>query len=152
VLILGSMPGEESLRRQQYYAHPRNQFWPIICELLSMDMTADYQARTLALIKHGIALWDVIGQCRRQGSLDTSIVTESIEVNDFSALLAEYDSIEYICFNGRKAENEFYKRVLPELSLSRTIHFILLPSTSPAHACMNMADKLLKWLQVIQLL
>ena len=150
MLILGSMPGEESLRQQQYYAHPRNQFWPIICEILSLDMAADYQARTQALIDHGIALWDVIGQCRRQGSLDTSIVAASVEVNDFASLLSEYDSIEHIFFNGRKAESEFNRRVLPGLSLSRTIHLHLLPSTSPAHAGMSRADKLLQWSQIKQ--
>lgn len=142
------MPGEESLRKQQYYAHPRNQFWDIIRELFALEPTLDYAERVQWLMDNGIALWDVIEHCQREGSLDTSIVTETIVVNDFQTLLSRYDSITHLYFNGRKAEMEFMRRVLPGLSIARKLHYRLLPSSSPAHASISRAEKLKRWSQI----
>jgi TDG/mug DNA glycosylase family protein len=146
LLILGSMPGEASLRLGQYYGHGRNAFWPILCELLGVPAEADYSTRTRALIERGIALWDVIAACERDGSLDTAIRPASIQVNDFATLLEAQPSIGRIAFNGGKAEREYRRRVLPSLpDRQRQLPLARLPSTSPAHAGMRFEAKLAAW-------
>lgn len=142
VLILGSMPGVASLRAQQYYAHPRNAFWPIMGEIAGASAALPYPKRLAALRKAGFALWDVLACCFRAGSLDSAMVGE--EVNDIAGFLRAHRRIERICFNGAKAAECFARGVdralLPDgLSLHR------LPSTSPAHAGMTGAAKLAAW-------
>ena len=83
ILILGSMPGEASLAAGQYYAHPRNAFWPLIAGVLGVSMPVDYADRLAMLQASGVALWDVIARCKRQGSLDSAIVADTVCVNDF---------------------------------------------------------------------
>lgn len=144
VLILGSMPGEMSLRLQQYYAHPRNHFWPIIEDLTGVPARAPYPERVGRLAESGVALWDSLKACVRPGSLDTSIVPDTEEPNDFLSLLAAHPAIRAICFNGKKSEQVFHKRVLPTIpaaSLDR-LDLIGLPSTSPANASFTYAQKL----------
>lgn len=151
ILILGSMPGEESLARNQYYAHPRNAFWFILGQILGFDYSLDYQHRANALKAAKIALWDVLGACQREGSLDTSIKDESIRVNDFEALLSRYPAIEAVFFNGARAEKEYMKRVLPGLETpGRDIHYQRLVSTSPAMAMMTREQKLAEWQMVLE--
>jgi len=146
LLILGSMPGEASLRLGQYYGHARNAFWPIIGALLGCSPDADYAARTAALTANRIALWDVIATCARRGSLDSAIEPDSVRVNDFAALFGAYPGIRCIAFNGGTAEREYQRRVFPALPvLYRHIERIRLPSTSPAHAGMALDAKLAAW-------
>ena len=146
LLILGSMPGEASLRLGQYYGHARNAFWPIIGALLGCPPDADYAARTAALTANRIALWDVIATCARRGSLDSAIEPDSVRVNDFDALFGAYPGIRCIAFNGGTAEREYQRRVFPALPvLYRHIERIRLPSTSPAHAGMALDAKLAAW-------
>ena len=76
VLVLGSMPSIKSLEESQYYAHPRNAFWPIMCELLGGAPGDDYAARARMLTRHGIALWDVCRCCERLTSSDSMIRAE----------------------------------------------------------------------------
>jgi hypoxanthine-DNA glycosylase len=151
LLILGSMPGEASLRIGEYYGHGRNAFWPIMRELLALSADAGYAHRTAALTAHGIAVWDVIAACEREGSLDSAIRADSIRVNDFDALLGVRPSIRCIAFNGATAEREFRRRVLPGLRPAHAaIERVRLPSTSPAHAGMPFAAKLAAWRAVIE--
>lgn len=146
LLILGSMPGEASLAMGRYYGHARNAFWPIMDALLGLPAEADYGLRVAALREHGIALWDVIAACARAGSLDTAIRPETVQVNDFAALLGAAPTIRCIAFNGGTAEREFCRRVLPTLPPEHAgIERLRLPSTSPAHAGMRFADKLAAW-------
>jgi hypoxanthine-DNA glycosylase len=146
LLILGSMPSEASLARRQYYGHARNAFWPIMERLLGLPAGTDYAGRTQALRDHGIALWDVIAACARPGSLDADIRPETVQVNDFAALLAANPSIGCIAFNGGTAEREFRRRVLPTLAAEQVrIERLRLPSTSPAHAGMRPEAKLDAW-------
>lgn len=146
-LVLGSMPGQVSLRLRQYYAHPRNAFWRIMSELLGFDGHADYGARLDALRAAGIGLWDVLRLCDRPGSLDSAIVRDSMEVNDFEKLLAQRPSIVRVFFNGAKAEQVFRRLVAPNLARSPT--YVLLPSSSPANAAVRYDAKLHAWRAVV---
>ena len=149
VLILGSIPGVESLNQHQYYAHPRNSFWYIIANLFNFNLSAGYDSRCQALVKNKIALWDVLNRCIRKGSLDTAIENESIIRNDFMTFLSQHPKIQYVFFNGQKAQKEYTKYVLPELGNAfSSIQYQTLPSTSPAMASLNKDQKLEIWKQV----
>lgn len=149
VLILGSMPGIASLQAGQYYAHPRNAFWPIMAELLGMPDGLPYGERLEHLRAAGIALWDVLQSCIRPGSLDTAIEEASIVPNDFGNFFARHTRVEQIFFNGSKAEQAFRRHVLPGLECSARLVCQRLPSTSPAHAARGFEEKLRAWRSVI---
>lgn len=143
-MILGSMPGVASLQADQYYAHPRNTFWPIMGALFGAGPAMPYANRTETLLRHGVAVWDVLKRCTRHGSLDSSIDDTSVVPNDFPGFLLAHPHIDRIFFNGAKAENCFSQHVAPRLqqgcpALAR------LPSTSPAHASMTFEQKLQAW-------
>lgn len=145
-LILGSMPSVKSLEQQQYYAHPRNAFWPIMSALFDIEKDGNYQQRCQQLMKNNVAVWDALKACQRQGSLDSNIESNSMVANDFNFFLQQHPKIEKILFNGGKAEQVFKQHVLPTLDeqfkqLSQT----LLPSTSPAHASMTFERKQAVW-------
>ena len=146
ILILGSMPGQKSLAENQYYAHPRNSFWPIMCSLLTTDADLNYKDRKNLLLTNKIALWDVLKSCYRKGSLDADIDHSSIEPNDFRSFLLKQNQITSIFFNGAKAEQLFNKNVLGIIDKAhKNLCYYKLPSTSPAHAAMTMEQKLSKW-------
>jgi len=144
ILILGSMPGEASLRAGQYYAHPRNLFWRIMGELLGTDPGSPYEQRIQALKSARIALWDVLRSCRRKGSLDSDIDGESLVPNDFAAFFQCHPKITHVFFNGTKAEECYRKQVQP-ISEIGTIEYLRLPSTSPANASISYERKLEIW-------
>ena len=144
LLILGTMPGTKSLELQQYYGHPRNNFWPIILKILNEDFTDNYESRKSILLKNNIALWDVLQFCDRIGSLDSAIKNEIS--NDFNIFLEEHPNIKTIVFNGQKAAALFKKYVV----LSRSYELITLPSTSPANAGKTFASKLNEWKKIRQ--
>ena len=87
-LILGSMPGVKSLEEQQYYAHPQNRFWPMMADLLGEALPSRYEEKLAMLLDHHIALWDSIGQCEREGSLDSAIREERTRPSGPSASTA----------------------------------------------------------------
>jgi hypoxanthine-DNA glycosylase len=142
ILILGSMPGKESLRQQQYYAHPQNAFWKIMGEFTGAQPSLLYAQRLQCLKNARIALWDVLHTCERIGSLDSDIEQE--QANDFTAFFARHPYITHVYFNGAKAEQSFKRFVLKKQKLP-PLSFARLPSTSPAHAGMCYADKLDAW-------
>jgi double-stranded uracil-DNA glycosylase len=146
VLILGSMPGKESLKQNQYYAHPRNDFWKIIGELVGAYPELPYEERIRILKSSGIALWDVLASCKRETSQDAHIREES--ANDFAAFFARHPHITQVFFNGSKAKQCFRKFVQDKQALP-PLQFHRLPSTSPAHAGMRYADKLQAWRAVV---
>ncbi|MCG2575482.1 DNA-deoxyinosine glycosylase [Dechloromonas sp. XY25] len=148
VLILGSMPGEASLRAGQYYAHQRNAFWRIMGDLLGAGPALPYADRLARLQAAGIALWDVIADCRRSGSLDAAIVKDSVRANDFGGFFAAHPGVERVYFNGGVAEANFRRHVLPGLP-GTTLHMQRLPSTSPAHAARPYAEKLAAWSVIV---
>ena len=139
------MPGAASLAAGQYYAHPRNQFWTLVGEILGFDARAPYASRVAQLGQAGVAVWDVVASCARAGSLDSGIDDRSIVVNSFTTFLAAHPRIERICFNGRMAELAWRRHVRPGLSASRAPDYFPLPSTSPAHAAMSYGRKLRVW-------
>jgi double-stranded uracil-DNA glycosylase len=144
ILILGSMPGAASLEANEYYAHPRNAFWPIMAAVFGFDPAVPYRERVAALMAARIAVWDVLKACRRSGSLDSDIEPDSIEVNDFAALFEAHPDITRVCFNGGTAER-YFQRFVPAILTRPDLHYTRLPSTSPAHAAMSLADKAEAW-------
>jgi len=150
VLILGSVPGRESLRQQQYYAHPRNAFWRIMAELLGAGPDLSYTERLALLTANRIALWDVIETCCRPSSLDSDIEDNTIRVNDFRQFLADHRQIEVILFNGGKAWKTFNRQILPSLdTTTQPLTLWPLPSTSPANAGYSYSQKLAAWQAVL---
>ncbi|HHZ87693.1 MAG TPA: DNA-deoxyinosine glycosylase [Chromatiaceae bacterium] len=152
VLILGSMPGVRSLQATEYYAHPRNSFWPIMQTLFDIDGELPYAQRLEPLMRRGIALWDVLRLCEREGSLDSAIKRETMVANDFETFLSMHTTIRAIFFNGVKAEQEFQRLVMPTLSYIEGIHYQRLPSTSPAMAALSREQKLQQWSVIAEVL
>ena len=140
VLILGSFPSAQSLATRQYYANPRNAFWPIVCELFGFDVAAPYDSRLASLRSHTVALWDVLYQCRRIGSSDAAIDTKTLVANNFNELFTNYPSIARVYFNGAKAADLYRRLAKP----AEGIQYQRLPSTSPAHV-MRPGAKLDAW-------
>ncbi len=142
ILILGSFPGAASLAAQQYYAHPRNALWPILSALTGEDLVGlPYAERLPRLLAHGFGLWDVLGACERKGSLDSAIRKPA--ANDFARLRELCPRLETVGFNGQTA-GKFATQFTAE-----GYRTLVLPSTSPAHAGMSLADKLLLWRQLL---
>ncbi len=145
LLILGSMPGVASLEAQQYYAHPRNAFWPITGELFGFDPALPYEQRCERLGSAGVAVWDVLKSCRRAGSLDSAIERDSEEPNDFAGFFTKHPMVRLVAFNGQKAESAFRKHVDLNAESESRLSFVRLPSTSPAHASLSKQQKLMAW-------
>jgi len=153
ILILGSMPSAISLKKQEYYGYERNSFWAIISALYTEngEIISDYTLRKKILIENNIALWDVLQNCHREGSLDAAIKMDSIKVNDFNNLFSAHPAINKVFFNGSKAETIFNKYVFPEIIEPFSyLHFTRLPSTSPAHAAMTVKQKTDIWQKEIK--
>ncbi|PKL44898.1 MAG: DNA-deoxyinosine glycosylase [Candidatus Riflebacteria bacterium HGW-Riflebacteria-2] len=146
MLVLGSLPGEASLRAGQYYAHPHNLFWKFIFTCAGVEFSTDYVRRLEVLKSLRIALWDVLLQCRREGSLDASIEEDSEHPNDIVVLLKKLPQVRKICFNGQKAFSSFKRHILkvaPELE--QRYQLVVLPSTSPANASQSYQSKFTRW-------
>ena len=131
LLILGSLPGEASLKAGQYYAHPQNAFWRLIGGVIEQpDLAAQPYADRLDVLKaHGIGLWDVIAEAERIGSLDTAIRLPRHA--DLKGLIAALPRLEAIAFNGGKAAREGLRVLGAE---TRQLVLLTLPSSSPAMA------------------
>ena len=145
ILILGSLPGQRSLKAGQYYAHPQNAFWRIMRDLVGAEGT--YEQRCAELVNHGIALWDVLAESLRPGSMDADIKLDSAKANDFGSFFLRHPDIERLCFNGQKAA-QMYSRFVDDAG-SR-LQQDTLPSTSPAYAAMAYPQKLARWRSAIE--
>ncbi len=150
ILILGSLPGVASLQAAQYYAHPRNQFWPLLQALTGLDARAPYPQRLQALQQQQIALWDLIGAAERSGSLDSAIRSASVQLNDFSSFLHQLPQLQAIWLNGGTAAKSWHKLQKAGLALPPAVRLWTLPSSSPAHAALSFGDKLAQWQQAWQ--
>ncbi len=136
------MPSEASLKIRQYYGHPRNQFWKILCSILEIDWKIPYPERCETLIHGRLALWDVVADCERQGSLDTNILSE--KPNTIDLFLDTHRSISRIVFNGGPA-CRLFRRHFPTLYVNESYNYRILPSTSPACARYTFDVKLSCW-------
>ena len=169
VLILGSLPGEESLRRQEYYGKPQNRFWPLMARLTGSPLPQTYADKRAMLAAHRIALWDVVREAQRKGSADTDI--RHAVPNDIPGLLRRYPTIRTVVFNGKAAANLFKKHFgvkpvenpadgLPQeasadavrlgLPAARRIRFIVRLSTSPANCQFSEEAMYENWREVIE--
>lgn len=143
LVVLGSFPGVASLRAQQYYGHPRNQFWPILSALWGVDLVAlPYPARLEALLAHGLGLWDVYASCRRAGSLDSAI--EDATLNDLASLRRLAPGLQAVAHNG--GESARHRRHTEALG----VPVLRLPSTSPANASWSFERKLAAWREAFE--
>jgi hypoxanthine-DNA glycosylase len=147
VLVLGTLPGDVSLRCVQYYANPKSQFWTILSAVYREVLAVDYSSKLLFLRKKRIALWDVLQRADREGSLDRDIANG--EPNDFSRLLGQYPSVKAIAFNGTKARRLFLLHVESRLGseMLETLRLVSLPSTSatPGRHVLPLDEKIEKW-------
>ncbi|MBR5287027.1 MAG: DNA-deoxyinosine glycosylase [Clostridia bacterium] len=137
VLIVGSMPGVQSLADAQYYAHPRNAFWPILFEVFGWERTGNYEEKKRLIRENGLALWDAARTCQREGSLDSDM--RGIECNDFAALFAQCPQIHTVLCNGATAHALFLKT-----GCAGNRRVLRMPSTSPAYT-LSYEKKLAAW-------
>ncbi len=140
VLVLGSFPGAASLQAAQYYAHPRNAFWPVMAGVLGAPELPDlpYAQRLARLLAGHVGLWDAVASCEREGSLDTAIT--AAQASDLPSLLPRLPALRAIACNGAKAYQETLR-----LLRGQDLPLLRLPSTSPAHAGLRLADKRQAW-------
>ena len=129
-LILGTIPGEISLEKQEYYADKRNKFWKVLSWIFDDNMRLSYEEKISFLKKNHIGLWDVLSSAKRKGSADINIFSES--PNDFKSFLEIHPKIRKIGFNGQEAYLYFNRYVKPYISLA-DIQLVILPSTSGAN-------------------
>lgn len=148
VLILGSMPSVESVRKGEYYANQRNQFWKILFSVFGSELAPSYPAKVSFLKGRRIALWDVIKQCDREGSSDSKIT--NMRINDFTSMLVTYPKIKCLCFNGQKAYKIFQQQIGLETHQNLTTK--MLPSTNPANAGIPIEVKTVEWTLIKTLL
>ena len=125
ILILGSMPGIKSLEQQEYYAHPQNRFWRLLALLLNEDVPQNYAVKQALLHKHHLALWDTLGYCERDGSLDSNIKNEA--PNAVIELVSELPHLQAVVCNGGN--------ILPKNCLSGCRFSICRPQVLPTRAC-----------------
>ena len=146
ILILGTMPGERSIKLQQYYGHAGNHFWKIMFSLFNQTFTDDYDKRVLLLQQNKIALWDVLSHCEGVGSADSNIRNE--KANDFKSFYENHPAIKYIFFASKKAEALYDKYV----SKGKERNYFLLPSPSRANTWKSLDDKLEHWKTILNYL
>ena len=142
ILLLGSMPSEKSLDKQEYYGHPRNGFWHIMQTFTGVEATAPYHDRIAGLQNAGIALWDVIASCHREGSLDSNI--NNAVLNPLVDFILEHPQLRFIGLNGGKAFTLFQRHLIKPKHLPQHIKHAALPSTSPAYT-LPLENKIQQW-------
>lgn len=142
-LVLGSFPGAASLAAGRYYAHARNQFWPILATVLDAPLaTLPYEQRLARLVAHAIGLWDVYAACEREGSLDAAI--RNAVPNDIDALRASLPRLRRLVFNGQTAGRAAGRFAATGFEV------VIAPSTSPAHAAMPFEAKVEAWRRALR--
>ena len=135
VLILGSLPSQQSLQKQEYYGNPQNVFWRVMGELFGAGPDMPYPERTKVLRRCGISVWDVLLSSVRPGSLDAAIDLSTATPNDFPAFFESHPMLELLCFNGKKAAELYNRLVAGKVSGNiDKLEYKTMPSTSPAHA------------------
>ena len=149
ILILGTMPGIKSLEAQQYYAHPQNQFWKLMGDLVGAGRDLPYKERLKILKEKKIAVWDVFQCCIRPGSRDSAISDEV--VSDFPTFFKKHPHITHVFFDSSKAEHAYNKIVMPQVA-HLNLEYVRVPSPSPAHAVMKYEAKFKEWKKILKAL
>lgn len=144
ILILGTMPGDQSLKLGEYYGHNRNRFWKIISTITKKEMASTYADKKKLLLNSNIAVWDVAHKANRKGSLDTAIEDE--EPNDLQTFITKHKNLKVIGFNGAKSEALFLKY----FKKRSDIKYVSLPSSSPANTGINMDTICKAWKQLLK--
>lgn len=152
VLVLGTVPSLRSLELRQSYGHAHNLFWPFMGALYGAGPELPYAQRIALLYQAGVGIWDVLKDCERPGSLDSSILPGSEVANDIPALLDTYPTIQAIALNGAKAQQVFARRIAANIRPGRLqgIEILALPSTSPANASIPREVKLERWRSLLR--
>lgn len=146
IIVLGTMPGDKSIRTGEYYANPTNQFWKLIFHIFNSGIPVfNYEEKSKLLLKNKIGLWDVLSKAHRYGSLDSNIQNE--EINDFEQLFKDYPNIKVLIFNGQKPA-EYYFRSRNNVFKEKQYH--ILPSTSSANTTKTFDVKLKEWSNVLK--
>jgi double-stranded uracil-DNA glycosylase len=146
ILILGTLPGEESLRLQRYYGNPRNLFWRVIADVFSEPHVIEYEQQKAMLRRNRIAIWDVLHSAERIGSLDSAI--RNPIPNDISKLLVDYPRLRTVAFNGLRAQTLFRQFIAKTLTIPHEkLRIEALPSTSPtpARQPVSYQEKVARW-------
>lgn len=142
VLVLGSLPGEIALAKNQYYGHPRNLFWPLMSRVVGIDLVAlAYEARLARLLRAGVGLWDTVAAARRDGSLDAAL--RDVEANDVPTLIATLPALRAVGLNGGTS-----RKIGTRLLGDTGVALVPLPSSSPAYASRSFEDKLGDWMRL----
>lgn len=141
ILILGSFPSVKSREKKFYYGHPQNRFWKVLANVLEEEIPESIEEKKSMLLKHHIAIWDVIARCTITGSSDASI--KEVEVNDVSEILRK-SRITTIYTNGGKAYELYHKYVEDKAGIKA----IKLQSTSPANAAWKIERLCENWSQI----
>lgn len=139
ILIMGTMAGEQSIAKQEYYANKGNLFWKIMFAVFEEEFSNAYEDRKAFLAKYHIGLWNVLKSCKREGSSDAKITEETI--NDFENLHKQFPNIKYVFFESKAAAKYFHKHTLPQDGITYTT----LPSTSGLNAGLTTAEKMERW-------
>ena len=144
VMILGSMPGVRSLQEQRYYANERNFLWRIVYGLYGLEPAVSYEDRLAYAARRGIGMWDMIGSCRREGSLDMNI--RDAVPNDLPGLVEKHPTLQALAFNGTKSYSIYRKYFEGHPELAR-LALLRLPSSSPVPtpAMRNLEDRIQAW-------
>ena len=152
LLILGTVPSLRSLELRQSYGHRFNLFWPFMGELFDAGPDLPYAERIARLHRRGVGIWDVLQQCDRPGSLDSSIVRESEVPNDIPGLLQAHPGIRAIALNGGRARQSFHRHIAQRMAanLRDRVTLLELPSTSPANASISRAVKFARWRELLR--
>ncbi len=144
ILILGTLPGDASLQKKQYYAKSGNRFWSIIAHVANSPIPLTYEEKKQLLFSHKIALWDVVHTADRHGSLDSDIRSEL--PNNLQKFLHQYPTIRTIAFNGQKAERLYNKYFAGQFPDNLTLR-----SSSPANQQFNDAVMIKDWKRLFQI-
>lgn len=139
ILIMGTMAGEQSIAKQEYYANRGNLFWKILFAIFEEEFSTSYEDRKALVKKYNIGLWNVLKSCKREGSSDAKITEETI--NDFENLHKQFPNIKYVFFESKAAAKYFHKHSVPQDGIT----YITLPSTSGLNAGLTTAEKMEQW-------
>jgi double-stranded uracil-DNA glycosylase len=150
VLILGTLPGEESLRQQRYYSDPSNQFWLLLSSVFGAPAGDRYPERLEFLANHGVALWDVLQSAERMGSSDAAITNP--QPNDFGELFTKFPALRRVAFNGTKAEAlwRMYMRLRMDVPHESLVTKVLPSSSgSPGRHVLPFEERLVRWSELL---